>query len=759
MFTAIIFFAMNSSRPIDVAASPFKLADVTILPGLQKTRQDVDRKYLLSLDPLRLLNGFYINAGLKPKGEGYGGWEKRGIAGHSLGHYLSGCALMFGATGDPEFKKRCQLIVRELRDCQKAKGTGFIGGMPDADRVFAELKARNIRSQGFDLNGNWVPWYNIHKTLSGLLDAYRIADVRDALPILIDHAKWIADLTHDYTDADWQTMLACEHGGMNEALADLYSITHDPSHLALAEKFYHKAILAPLADGERKLAGKHGNTQIPKIIGAARLYEVTGDARFQSIARNFWQEVVEDHTYAMGGHGMGEHFGPPKKLSDRLSDSNAETCNSYNMLKLTDHLMSWGPSVELGDFAERTEINHILTSQELTNGGVTYFVPLRPGAKKTYSSAFDDFTCCRGTGMENHAKYAQGIYYHHDNHLWVNQYTPSRLTWSEKGVSVTMKTEYPKSDRVEINVDSKAPRRLQLSFRVPGWAKEGATLSDKAGVYSGVAGKWLTIEREFKGSETLKLTIPMQLRAEAMPDNPKRVALMYGPTLLVGEWHDSKALSGPIERTPVFVGPVGSADQWLLPNSDGTWRSANNMRPFDMTFRPFYEIQHERYSAYVDVFSSAEWDAREAEYRMKEEALAALERRTVDHFSPGEMQSERDHGVASQQSAPGEHNGRKYRHAMNNGWFSFDLVVDPDAENELVFTYWGGDHRTFNILVDGEKFALESQNSPTPNAFYDKTYPLSKAFLKGRKKITVRFEATATSWAGGLFGARTLRKL
>ena len=455
MVAALLFLAMHTPRPIELKALPFSLSDVTILPGLQKTRQDVDRKYLLSLDPLRLLNGFYINAGLKPKGENYGGWEKMGIEGHSLGHYLSACALMYGATGETEFKQRCAVIIRELRECQVAKGTGFIGGMPDAERIFTELKARNIRSQGFDLNGNWVPWYNIHKTLAGLLDAYHIVGTKDALKVLVDNAKWINELTKDYTDADWQKMLACEHGGMNESLADLFSITHDPMHLSLAEKFYHKAILDPLSQGERKLAGKHGNTQIPKIIGSARLFEVTGESRFHEISSNFWHEVVQDHTYAMGGHGMGEHFGPAKKLSDRLSDSNAETCNSYNMLKLTNHLMTWSPSVELGDFAERVQLNHILTSEELADGGVTYFVPLRPGAKKGYSSPTNDFTCCRGTGMENHAKYAEGIYYHRDRQLWVNLYTPSRLQWKERGVTVTMKTDYPRSDRVELTVDSK----------------------------------------------------------------------------------------------------------------------------------------------------------------------------------------------------------------------------------------------------------------------------------------------------------------
>ena len=753
----ILLMNAPASIPQVKQVQSFSLKDVTILPGLQKQRMDVDIAYLKTLDPIRLLSGFYTNAGLSPKAPRYGGWEGQGIEGHSLGHYLSACALMFAATGDNDFKSRTELIVKELAECQKAHGDGFIGGMPDAKRIFTELKARNIRSQGFDLNGNWVPWYNIHKTLAGLLDTYHQTGNKQALDVLTKNATWIKDLTADYTEEDWQKMLACEHGGMNESLADLYSITKNPEHLELADKFHHKAILDPLEQGERKLAGKHGNTQIPKIIGSARLYEVTGKPGFKAISENFWTEVAEDHTYAMGGHGLGEHFGPAKKLSDRLGSTNAETCNTYNMLKLTDHLFQWSPSTKLGDFYERAQINHILTSEELKTGGVTYFVPLGPGMTKHYSSPFDDFTCCRGTGMENHAKYGEGIYYHQGNQLWIDLYTPSKLNWKDQGVTVTQTTEYPKSESSAFVVTASSPKELVLRFRCPAWATNGMTASLGDTKYSAKAGEWLEVKHRFQGSQEIRVQIPMKLRLEPMPDNANRVAVMYGPTMLVAEWKTPEAVGGVIERSPVFLASEKPVTEWLTQAGSHEWHSKGNLLPVDLAFKPFYDVQHERYSAYLDVFTQAEWAAREAQYRKQEADLADLNARSIDFFQPGEMQSERDHNITSENSGPGEWQGRKLRHAWGGGWSSFDLKVDPTVSSDVVFTYWGGDNRTFDVLIDGNMWATEVLNGNPAGKFVDRVHSLTPEILAGRHKVSIRIQAKPNGWAGGLFGVRVLR--
>lgn len=737
---------------------PFSLKQVRLLPGLHEQRQQVDLKYLKSLDPLRLMYGFYVNAGVKPKADRYGGWEAMGIEGHSLGHYLSACALMYAATGDKAMLERTKVIVDELELCQRARKDGFFGGMPEGDRIFGELRKRDIRSQGFDLNGNWVPWYNLHKTYAGLLDTYRETGNKKALAIFVKAADWIADLTKEYTEADWQKMLACEHGGMNESLADLYSITKNPKHKELAEKFHHSAVLDPLEKGERKLAGKHGNTQIPKIIGTARLYEVTGEKRFADISKNFWNEVVEDHTYANGGHGLGEHFGQPGKLNERLGTTNAETCNTYNMLKLTDHLFQWSPSTQLGDFYEQGQLNHILTSEELENAGVTYFVPLKAGAHKEYSSPFDDFTCCRGTGMENHAKYGEAIYYHRGNELWVNLYTPSQLDWKDQGVRITQTTEYPVEDTIQFNLNTLKAKRLTLRFRCPGWAQQGMTAAIGGEKFSAKAGEWLEISREFKGTESLELKIPMSLRTIPMPDNPNRVAVMYGPSLLVAEWGGTKPRDGEIERSPVFLKDSRPVEEWLEKTGPRTWHSRGNLLPGDLAFRPFFDIQHERYSVYLDVFTKEDWEAREADYRKQEAAAAELMSRTLDYFQPGEMQAERDHNVQGEFSGPAEWQNKKGRHAWNGGWFSFDIKVDPSKSQDIIFTYWGGDRRTFDVLLDGEAWHSHAGTGQPAEKFFDKTFTLTPEQLKGRNKVTIKFQAQKPNgWAGGLFGVRVMK--
>jgi uncharacterized protein len=600
-----------------------------------------------------------------------------------------------------------------------------------------------------------VPWYNLHKTLAGLLDTYRETGNKVALDILVKNAEWIADLTQEFTENDWQKMLACEHGGMNESFANLYAITQNPLHLQLAEKFHHTAILDPLEKAERKLAGKHGNTQIPKVIGTARLYEVTGLKRFKTISENFWNEVIEDHTYAMGGHGLGEHFGTAKRLSERLGTTNAETCNTYNMLKLTDHLFQWSPSTRLGDFYEQAQLNHILASEDLETGGVTYYVPLQAGAKKTYSNATEDFTCCRGSGMENHAKYGEAIYYHHANELWVNQYTASRLTWKEQGATVSLVTDFPNSEKVTIRVETKKPTQLKLNFRTPGWADRGMTLRCESENKHSKAGEWLSLEREFRGTETFELSLPMSLRSVAMPDNANRVAVMYGPTLLVAEWGSTEEKPG--ERSPVFIKDNRPVKEWLKKTGPRTWHSVGNLLPNDLAFRPFFDIQHERYSVYLDVFTHQDWKNREAEFRRQEAEIAELNIRTFDFFQPGEMQSERDHHVLSDQSGPGEWQGRKLRHAWNGGWFSFDLKVDPMKAQEIVFTYWGGDRRIFDVLLNGELWETHTGTGQPAEKFFDKVLKLTPEQMKGQNKITIKLQGQKPDgWAGGLFGVRVL---
>lgn len=331
-----------------------------------------DAAWLLTLDPNRLLSRFREYAGLKPKGEIYGGWESQGVSGHSLGHYLSATSMMYAATGDEKFKQRVDYIISELLTCQKKKGTGYIGAIPNGDKIFDEVAAGDIRSKGFDLNGGWVPWYTEHKVLAGLIDAYTYTGNADAKKIAIAFGNWIGVKFKNLTEPQFQTMLNCEHGGMNEALANLYSITGDKKYLALSYRFYHKKTLDPLTQQKDQLAGLHANTQIPKVIGLARDYELTGNLQNKTAATFFWNTVVNHHSYVIGGNSNYEHFGKPDQLSAQLSESTTETCNSYNMLKLTKHLYQLDPQVKYVDYYERTLYNHILASQNAEDGMVLY---------------------------------------------------------------------------------------------------------------------------------------------------------------------------------------------------------------------------------------------------------------------------------------------------------------------------------------------------------------------------------------------------
>jgi DUF1680 family protein len=749
---------------IRIEARAFDLADVRLLDGPFKRAMQLDAGYLLRLDPDRLLSWFRKEAGLEPKAAVYGGWESQGVAGHSLGHYLSACAMMFASTGDTRFRDRVNYIVAELALCQKANGNGYVAAIPNGKKIFQEVAAGDIRSKGFDLNGGWVPWYTLHKLLAGLLDAHHYCRSDQALSVAKGLADWAEATTARLTEEQFQRMLACEHGGMNEALAELYARTGDERYLKLSRRFHHKAVLDPLARGEDRLQGLHANTQIPKLIGLARRYELTGDASDRAAAEFFWDRVVHYHSYVIGGNSENEHFGPPGRLDERLGPNTCETCNTYNMLKLTRHLFSWHPAAEYADFYERALYNHILASQNPEDGMFCYFVPLKPGARKTYSTPEDSFWCCVGTGMENHSKYGEGIYFHGDDALWVNLFIPSELRWREKGLTLRQETRYPEADSVSLVFDNKKPVRLALRLRYPAWAKDGVRLSVNGRPQSVGAGpgSFIELRRVWRGGDRVELKIPMSLRLEPVPDNPRRVAVLYGPLVLAGELGPE---DDPEARWSTYVPVLITEDrppaEWVKPvaGRPDTFRTEGVGRPRDVTLYPFYQMHHRRYTVYWDMFTPQQWAVREADYKAERERERALEAITVDFAQPGEMQPEREHNMQGERTTAGENQGRKWRHASDGGWFSFDVKVLPDKPVSLICTYWGGEvgARTFDILVDGVKVATQSLQNDRPGAFFDVTYAAPEELTRGKGKVTVRFQARPGNTAGGLYGLRVIQ--
>ena len=752
-------------------AQPFALRDVRLLDGPFRETTLRDKKYLLGLDADRLLHTFRVTAGLPSNAEPYGGWEgpKGELRGHSMGHYLSACALMFASTGDPKLKARVDYIVAELAKCQEAMpaqgyNKGFLSAYPESffDRVDACKPV-------------WAPYYTLHKILAGLLDAHDHCGNKQALDVLVKMADWlklrIAKLSHEQQ----QKALRNEHGGINEAFANLHAITGNPDHLKLAMAFNHEFIFDPLARGEDKLNGLHANTQIPKIIGAAREYELTGEKRLGDVAKVFWECVALRRSYCIGGHSDREHFHPIEESSKHLSPAAAETCNTYNMLKLTRHVFAWEPSAQAMDFYERALYNQILASQDPKTGMTIYFASLKPGHFKSYCTPTDSFWCCTGTGMENHAKYADSVYFHDGgNALYVNLFIASEVTWKEKGFVVRQETKFPVSDTTRLTLKCAKPAELALKIRWPFWAQTMTVRVNGRRVdVPGAPGSYVALEREWRNGDQVEVRLPMTLRTEAMPDDPGVVAVLYGPVVLAGQLgtqglektspYVKKQLD--LERHPVPDIPILVCDAKDLtshivpvPGQPLTFRTQGIGRPVDVTLIPYYRLHHQRLAVYWPLLSEEGWKQRLAEKNAGEARRKAYEARIVDEVHPGEPQPETDHKMAGERTNAGEFHGRKWRDARD-GWFSYEMKTLPDQPMTLVCSYWGSDagKREFDVLVDGVKIAAEKLERNKPNEWFDVEYTLPVRCSEGRKSVTVKFQAQPGAIAGGLFGLRMMK--
>jgi DUF1680 family protein len=745
---------MKVTPRVSVEAYPFDLKDVRLLDGPFKEAMEADARYLLQVEPDRLLSDFRVHSGLEAKGKKYGGWESSGLAGHTLGHYLSACAMEYASTGDDRYKQRVNYIVDELQSCQTARKTGYIGAIPREDSLWMEVSAGKIRSRGFDLNGGWSPWYTVHKVMAGLLDAYLYCDNAKALQIERGMADWTGSIVGHLSDSLDQRMLACEYGGMNEVLVNTYAITGDKKYLDLSYKFHDKRILDSLSMGLDDLQGKHSNTQIPKVIGCARRYELTGDGKDSTIAAFFWHTVVNDHSYATGGNSNYEYLGAPRKLNDYLTDNTTETCNTYNMLKLTRHLFALHPNAALMDYYERALYNHILASQNHEDGMMCYFVPLRMGTKKEYSDQFHTFTCCVGSGMENHVKYGESIYFRgRGGGLYVNLFIPSRLNWKEKGVTIEQQTRLPEGDSVWLTVGAAKPVAFTLRIRKPSWTATPKVLVNGKEV-SGLIGEdgYIAIKRTWNNKDRVIVLLPESLHTVSMPDNADRIAVFYGPVLLAGLFGNTEP--DPLKGVPVLVTAEQDPNKWI--RRDGlVFHTSNVGQPADVELIPFHRTKNEYYSVYWDRFTPEGWAIRQDQYREQKRKAQEMEDRTIDRMRLGEMQPERDHSFTGEGLETGEEHGQKWRSAEQGGNFSFVMKVDSAIANTLMCSYWGSDHRgrIFNIQIDGQTIATQDLNGFKESKFYEVKYAVPQELVKGKKTVTVRFEAKGKYNAvGPIFG-------
>ncbi|MDO3625325.1 glycoside hydrolase family 127 protein [Mucilaginibacter sp. BT774] len=749
-------------RPkIEIKAYSFDLQDVHLLKSPFQEAMEKDAAYLLSIEADRLLSGFRSHSGLKPKGALYEGWESSGLAGHTLGHYLSAISLHYASTHDPKFKERANYIVKELRECQLARKTGYVGAIPKEDTIWAEVARGDIRSRGFDLNGGWSPWYTVHKVMAGLLDAYLYCHSQEALTVCKGMANWTGETIKNLNDDQLQKMLLCEYGGMAETLVNLYAITSNPRYLALSYKFYDKPILDPLAEQKDILAGKHSNTQIPKVIASARRYELTGDLKDERISTFFWEAITHNHSYVNGGNSNYEYLGEPGKLNDKLTESTTETCNTYNMLKLTRHLFAANPSATLMDFYEKALYNHILASQNHRDGMMCYFVSLRMGGKKEYSTPFTTFTCCVGSGMENHVKYNESIYFRgSDGSLYVNLFIPSVLYWKDKGVTITQNTGLPTDNKVDLTINTLKTTAFAIRIRKPKWAVNySIKINGAAQKVSADGHGYLVLNHKWKNKDKIECTFEENLYTEAIPDNMNRKALFYGPVLLAGVLGDTEP--DPLKGIPVFVTNTNDPNQWLQMTDPKnlTFQTKGIAKPTDIKLIPFNQTTNQYYSVYWDVFSPETWAAQQKAYQEDLKKQQALEAHTTDVIRLGEMQPERDHNFTGEHEITGEDHQKKWRSTENGGFLSFEMKTDTGSRNTLINTYWGMDNRgrVFDILVDGAKIATEDLNKYKESKFYNISYDIPVELTKGKSKVTIKLLPKAGNGAGPIYGCRMVK--
>ena len=597
------------------AARPVDLGDVRLLEGPALAAQEVNRKYLLSLDNDRLLHDFRLNAGLPSTAEPLGGWEKPTceLRGHFVGHYLSACALMYKSTGDEKIKAKADALVAELAKCQKALGGKYLSAFPESfwDRVETTQKV-------------WAPYYTIHKIMAGLLDVHQLCGNKQALEVVCGMADYFKARNDKLSEEQMQKMLNCEHGGMNEALFNLYAVTGKEDYLALAKKFDHKRIFEPLAAGRDELKGLHANTNIPKIIGAARGYEVTGEKRYAGLANTFWNTVVAGRIYASGGTSNHEHWRTePGKLAAELSNETQEDCCTYNMLKLTRHLFGQKQDPRYADYYERALFNSVLGTQDPASGMVMYFLPMESGWFKIFSTPNDSFWCCSGTGIESFSKLGDSIYFRDGRGVWVNLFIASELKLADFGLALRQETKFPDEPATTLIVKAAKPTELALRIRIPAWARGAAVkVAGKAVEPAPAPGTYCTIERKWSDGDRIEVSLPMALCLAPMPDDPKLAAVMYGPLLLAGQLGAGGVVKSfpnggqgwPKDLRPATAPALAVGDDavatWIKPVAGKTleFRTRGVGRPTDVTLIPLSRTLEQRYAVYWKLIGkSDEW--------------------------------------------------------------------------------------------------------------------------------------------------------
>ncbi|MET3879860.1 beta-L-arabinofuranosidase domain-containing protein [Chitinophaga sp. OAE865] len=727
-----LFICLLAYIPFIAAAQPTQLqtfapGEVRLLPGLFLDAQHTDEKYILSLDPDRLLAPFLKDAGIPVKKENYGNWESWGLDGHIAGHYLSALSLMYTATGKQVYLQRLHYMLDQMEQCQLKNGNGYLGGVPDGKQLWKQV----AEGRGDAVTKRWVPWYNVHKTLNGLLDAWTLTGSTQARDILLRLCRWSKDVTANLSDEQMQLMLQTEFGGMNEIFAAVAEQTGDTSWLYMARRFTHKKILDPLIAHTDALTGLHANTQIPKVVGFMRTGIVGHDAALEDASAFFWNTVVQRRSISIGGNSVREHFHAENNFRAMLeSPEGPETCNSYNMLKLTRLLFLNDPSNKYMDYYERTLYNHILASQH-PNGGFVYFTPIHPMHYRVYSTSPNAFWCCVGTGLENHGKYAELIYARSKDSLYVNLFIPSVLQWKNKSLQLTQETRFPEEDASVLKLSLKKPELLTIAIRIPTWVKDSMAVTvngQHAASTSGASG-YMYIRRTWKNGDVVKIHLPMEVRTEGLPDSTHWVSFLYGPVVLAAAT-DTLNMPGLYADTSRWghiargnLRPMSAAPELQL-DGPGVVALQNTGRPLEFTagqlisqpvFRtlklvPFYRIHDTRYMLYWPYAGKAASNKQQAPEEAEVQRLDSL---TTDRVYAGEQQPETDHQLESDGSSTGTLGDQHFRVTRN--WFAYTLQAAAAGNYKLYIRYrYTGAGDCGSVIVGNKTLAELCANAGGP---------------------------------------------
>ncbi|OCB76733.1 glycosyl hydrolase [Flavobacterium piscis] len=686
----------------------FDLKEVRLKEGPFKNAQDVDLKYILELNPDRLLAPYLIASGIPVKAERYGNWESIGLDGHIAGHYLSALAMMYASTGNREVKNRLDYMISELEKCQQKNGNGYVGGIPQGKVFWDRIHNGDIDGSNFGLNNTWVPLYNIHKLFAGLTDTYHYTGNEKAKEILIQLGDWFIELIRPLSEEQIQNILKTEHGGINESFADLYIITKNKKYLETAEKVSHLAILNPLEKKEDKLTGLHANTQIPKVIGFEKIGRLSGNKDMTDAAQFFWENVTQKRSVAFGGNSFAEHFNPTEDFSGMLkSNQGPETCNSYNMERLSKALFLDQNKVSYLDFYERTLYNHILSSQHPEKGGFVYFTPIRPNHYRVYSQPETSMWCCVGSGLENHSKYGELIYSHTENDVFVNLFIPSVLDWKEKDLYIEQSTKFPYQNSTNLVLKLKKSKTFSMNIRYPEWAEDfEISINGKIQKIEAKPSSYVTITRKWKSGDQISVTFKTSTHLENLPDGSNWSAFVNGPIVLAAKT-SNKDLDGLFADDSrmghVAAGKYYPLDQAYAIIGDkaayiAKMKDLGNLhfRLDSLELQPFFEIHDARYQMYFQNYTKEQYQEKHALLKQQEIQALALEAKTVDKINCGEQQSEVDHGYKGEKSDSGYDDTKAWR--STKSYISYQLL-NKNKSGKYLDIICTADFKTDNITI------------------------------------------------------------